>query len=66
MGRDIRIRSAQGPLFDCYLAVPEGTHAVPAVVLASAIHGVDADLRGIADDFASRGFMAANRKAELF
>jgi carboxymethylenebutenolidase len=59
MARDIRLRSAQGSEFDCYLAVPEGTHPVPAVVLASAIHGVDADLRGIADDFASRGFMAA-------
>ena len=33
--------------------------AVPAVVLASAIHGVDNDLRGIADEFASHGYIAA-------
>ena len=31
----------------------------PAIVLASAIHGVDEDLRGIADEFASRGYIAA-------
>jgi carboxymethylenebutenolidase len=57
--QDIRIRSAEGAGFDCYLATPGGAAAVPAVVLASAIHGVDEDLRGIADAFASRGYMAA-------
>src|SRR6185295_3980045 len=33
--------------------------AVPAVVLASAVHGVDKDLRDLADEFASHGFIAA-------
>jgi carboxymethylenebutenolidase len=32
---------------------------VPAVVLASAVHGVDADLRAIADELAAHGFIAA-------
>lgn len=57
--RDVRIRSSEGPGFDCYLVIPETEHAVPAIVLASAIHGVDEDLRGIADEFASRGYIAA-------
>src|ERR1700694_1353558 len=58
-GKDIRIRASGGGEFDCYLAVPEGIATVPAVVLASAIHGVDADIRAIADEFAARGYIAA-------
>ena len=58
-GQDIRIQSRGGGSFDCYLAAPAGTGKVPAVVLASAIHGVDADLRAIADEFAAQGFLAA-------
>src|SRR6267142_5549178 len=57
--KDIKIRSSEGPQFDCYLVTPEGGPNVPAIVLASAIHGVDQDLRGIADEFASRGYIAA-------
>ena len=38
---------------------PDTKHKVPAIVLASAIHGVDQDLRGIADEFAARGYIAA-------
>jgi carboxymethylenebutenolidase len=55
----IKIRSSEGPQFDCYLAAPEAQQAVPAVVIASAILGVNDDIRGIADDFASRGYLAA-------
>ena len=40
-GRDIKTRASGGGEFDCYLALPEGAAKVPAVVLASAIHGVD-------------------------
>ena len=58
-GKDIKIQSSGGGEFDCYLALPEGSAKVPAVVLASAIHGVDADLRAIADEFAAHGFIAA-------
>jgi len=57
--KDIKIRSSEGPEFDCYVVTPETEQKVPAIVLASAIHGVDADLRGIADEFASRGYIAA-------
>src|SRR3954463_9761479 len=57
--QDIKIRSSEGPQFDCYLVTPEGGQKVPAIVLASAIHGVDQDLRGIADEFAARGYIAA-------
>ena len=56
---DIKIRSTEGPEFDCYVVTPETDQTVPAVVLASAIHGVDRDLRAIADEFASRGYIAA-------
>jgi carboxymethylenebutenolidase len=57
--KDIEIRSGEGPQFDCYIVTPETEKKVPAIVLASAIHGVDADLRGIADEFAARGYIAA-------
>lgn len=57
--KDIKIRASGGGEFDCYLALPEGAARVPAVVLASAIHGVDADMRAIADEFAAQGYIAA-------
>ena len=57
--RDIKILSSEGPEFDCYVVTPEAEQKVPAIVLASAIHGVDQDLRGIADAFAARGYIAA-------
>ena len=49
---DVKIRSSDGPEFDCYVVMPEGTQTVPAIVLASAIYGVDSDLRAIAEEFA--------------
>src|SRR5262245_7660145 len=57
--REIKIRSGEGPQFDCYIVTPSTSHKVPAIVLASAIHGVDRDLRAIADEFAGRGYIAA-------
>ena len=57
--RDIKIKSSEGREFDCYLVTPEAQQAVPAIVLASAIHGVDQDIRDIADAFAARGYVAA-------
>jgi len=57
--KDIKIRSSEGPEFDCYLVTPETEQKAPAIVLASAIHGVDKDLRAIAGAFASRGYIAA-------
>ena len=58
-GKDIKIKASGGGQFDCYVVLPEITGKLPAVVLASAIHGVDADMRAIADEFAARGFIAA-------
>ena len=58
--KDIRIRSSGGGgEFDCYVVTPEGSAKTPAVVLAAAVHGVDADVRAIADEFAAKGFIAA-------
>ncbi len=44
---------------ECYLELPEAKRPVPAIVLASAIHGVDEDLKGIAREFVARGYIAA-------
>jgi len=58
-GQHVKIRASGGGEFDCYLALPEGTAKAPAVVMASAVHGVNADIRGIADVFAAAGYIAA-------
>ncbi len=58
-GKDIRIKASGGGEFDCYLSLPGGAGKVPAVVLASAIYGVDADVQAIADEFAAHGYIAA-------
>ena len=57
--KDIKVSSSEGKTFDCYVVTPDTKEKLPAIVLASAIHGVDEDLRGIADEFAARGFIAA-------
>jgi len=57
--KDIKIPSSDGGEFDCYLALPKTAGEVPAVVLASAVYGVDSDLRQIADEFAAAGYIAA-------
>ena len=57
--KDIKIRSVEGKDFDCYLVIPDGAGNVPAIVLASAVHGVDGDIRAIADEFAAAGYIAA-------
>ena len=58
-GKSIKIRSSEGGEFDCYLSVPRAAAKVPAMVLASAVHGVNDDLCAIADEFAARGYIAA-------
>jgi carboxymethylenebutenolidase len=58
-GKDVKIRASGGGEFDCYLAGPKTDAAVPAMVLASAVHGVDADIRAIADEFAAAGYIVA-------
>ena len=58
-GTTIKIRSSGSGEFDCYLATPAGDGKQPAVVLAAAVHGVDKDIRDLADEFAGHGFIAA-------
>ena len=58
-GNTIKIRSREGGAFDCYLSMPATDGKVPAVVLASAVHGVDKDIRDLADEFAAHGYIAA-------
>ncbi len=57
--KEIRVRSSNGGEFDCYLALPDAAGEVPAIVLAAAVHGVDKDIRAIADEFAAHGYIAA-------
>lgn len=57
--KDIKIRSRDGGEFDCYVATPDGADKAPGIVLASAVQGVDQDIRGLADAFAAHGVYAA-------
>ena len=58
-GKTIKIRSRERGEFDCYVSTPTNDGKVPAVVLASAVHGVDKDVRELADEFASHDYIAA-------
>ena len=58
-GKWIKVRASEGGEFDCYLNVPNIGGQVPAVVLACAVHGVDADIVAIADEFAAHDVIAA-------
>jgi carboxymethylenebutenolidase len=58
-GKNLRVGSSEGGEFDCYLVAPHPGAKVPAIVIASAVHGVNADVRAIVEEFASQGFIAA-------
>ena len=58
-GQTVKIRASSGGEFDCYVVVPETDKPVPAIVLASAIHGVDPDIHELAGEFAAKGYIAA-------
>jgi carboxymethylenebutenolidase len=57
-GKDIKIKSTEGGEFDCYVALPNTTEKVPAIVVACAVMGVDKDVRALCDDFAAAGYIA--------
>lgn len=57
--KNVKIRSREGGEFGCYLAAPRSGAKVPALVIASAVHGVNEDVRAIADEFAVHGYIAA-------
>ena len=59
LGSFSKICATGGGAFDCYLVTPAPEKPVAAVVLAAAIHGVDADMRAIADELATCGFIVA-------
>jgi carboxymethylenebutenolidase len=56
MGKDIRVKGTDGE-FGAYLATP-GSERGPGIVVIQEIFGVNAVMRGIADDFAARGYFA--------
>jgi carboxymethylenebutenolidase len=56
MGETLTIRTADGD-FSAYVARPAAAKA-PAVVVIQEIFGVNAVMRGIADDYAANGFLA--------
>ena len=58
-GENIKITSRNGGAFDCYVATPDGAGKAPGIVIASAVQGVDQDIRGLADAFAAHGVFAA-------
>jgi carboxymethylenebutenolidase len=55
----IKVAATSGGAFDCYVSLPKTAGKVPAIVLACAVYGVDKDIRDIADEFASHGYIAA-------
>ena len=57
-GQMVEIQSQEGKAFQAYLALPNGTGAGAAVVIASSVHGIDRDHQSIADEFASHGIIA--------
>jgi carboxymethylenebutenolidase len=57
--RTIKVRAGEGGEFDCYLAAPRAGAKAPALVIASAVHGVNEDVRELAEEFAVHGYLAA-------
>ncbi|HWD26703.1 MAG TPA: dienelactone hydrolase family protein [Rhizomicrobium sp.] len=55
-GQDIRVDGSDGP-FGAYLAAPASGRG-PGIVVIQEIFGVNAVMRGVADDLAARGYFA--------
>lgn len=58
MGEMVAIRALDGGEFSAYLALPPGGRG-PGIVVIQEIFGVNAYLKGVADWYAARGFLAA-------
>ena len=54
----MKIDAADGGGFSAYVATPPGGGKAPGVVVILEIRGVNANLRAICDDYASRGYLA--------
>lgn len=59
IAQTVVIPSSTGGSFGCYVVIPRGDEPTSAVVLASAVHGVDADICALADEFGAKGFIVA-------
>lgn len=59
IAQTVLIPSTTGGSFACDVVIPRGDAPTSAVVLASAVHGVDADIRALADELGARGFIVA-------
>ena len=57
-GSDITISAKDGGRFSAYLAMPESGTG-PGIVLIQEIFGVNAVMRGMADEYAAQGFIVA-------
>ena len=54
----IAVDLPSGERMPAYLAIPEGGTAASGVVLLQEIFGINANMRGLADDYAARGVVA--------
>ncbi|TFW21549.1 dienelactone hydrolase family protein [Duganella callida] len=57
MSETLTVTVADGS-FNCYVARPAGERPAPVIVVLQEIFGVNAGIRGIADDYASKGYIA--------
>ncbi len=64
--RDVRLSAPSGDSgpdasvdYDCHVVEPSGMQPATAIVLASAVYGVDDDVRAIADELADAGCLVA-------
>lgn len=55
---DIKITASEGGEFDCFIAPPKSGSG-PALIIMASIFGVDADVRGAAEDLAAQGILVA-------
>ncbi|NVM75666.1 carboxymethylenebutenolidase [Duganella sp. SG902] len=57
MTETLAIKVADGS-FNCYVARPRNVASAPVIVVLQEIFGVNAGIRGIADDYATKGYIA--------
>ena len=58
-GRDITYTSRNGETFDGYLSAPDGAGPFPAILLITAIFGVDDEMKELSDAWAADGFLVS-------
>lgn len=58
-GSDIQYTTRDGEKFDGYFVEPEGSDKAPAILLITAIFGVDEEMRTLSDEWARDGFLVS-------